>query len=105
MIKLTVTAYKIQSFKVFFFSILQFPPSKITLPRTTVLTNIAPPNRAPTNKEIFSFLAAKIEENTSGAPLPKANKVTPATVGDSFNDFDIEDNAGEKYESAVEPNK
>jgi hypothetical protein len=69
----------------------------MTLPNTTPLTNKAPPNKAPIEREIFSFLAAKIEEKTSGAPFPKASRLTPATVGDSLRVSEILARAGEKY--------
>ena len=73
------------------------PDSHITLPSTVVLTNKAPPNIDPTDKDIFSFFAARIEEKTSGAPLPNAKRVTPAIVGDNFKALESEESAGEKY--------
>jgi hypothetical protein len=94
-----------QSLKVFDLSSLQESAARITLPKTTQLTKIAPPKSPPIDKETLSFFAARIEEKTSGAPFPKANKLTPAIVGESFKVSAILARAGEKYWSAVDPSK
>jgi hypothetical protein len=48
------------------------------IPDTTQLVmNKAEPNKAPIARYRLSFYAARIEENTSGAPFPNASKVTP----------------------------
>lgn len=101
----TVKISKEQSLKVFILSILHRSVAKITLPSTTLLTKKAPPSRPPKESDTLSFLAANIEENTSGAPFPKANKLTPARLADNFKVSASLARAGEKYWSAVDPSK
>ncbi|KAM0980415.1 hypothetical protein EV2_014172 [Malus domestica] len=43
-------------------------------------------------------------ENTSGAPLPRESRVTPAIVGDNFNNLDKLSSEEQKYSEAVFPN-
>ena len=46
--------------------------------------------------------AADIEEKTSGAPLPNAIRVTPASDSDILNLVTINSIEGDKYSSAVD---
>mmetsp|Transcript_6967 Transcript_6967/g.25657 ORF Transcript_6967/g.25657 Transcript_6967/m.25657 type:complete len:250 (-) Transcript_6967:406-1155(-) len=56
----------------------------ITEPRTTVLMKTDAPSKAPSVTSKSSSLSIPATApKTSGAPLPKANRVTPATSGDS----------------------
>lgn len=48
-----------------------------THPATTVVTNIPAPTFAPTPISVIPERTEIISEKTSGAPLPKARKVTP----------------------------
>ena len=60
---------------------------------------------SPTNPESVSGVeesAAEIEEKTSGAPLPNAIKVTPASDSDILNLLTIYSMEGDKYSSAVD---
>ena len=60
---------------------------------------------SPTNPDSVSGVeesAADIEEKTSGAPLPKAINVTPASDSDILNLLTIYSMEGDKYSSAVE---
>lgn len=50
---------------------------------------------------VSPFEAAEIEAKTSGAPAPKASKVTPASDSDSLNVFDIYCSDEQRYSSAV----
>lgn len=43
-----------------------------------------------------ALLAAEKDASTSGAPLPKAKKVTPAKLSLIDNDFEIYSKAGER---------
>ena len=47
------------------------------------------------------FVVDESEANTSGAPPPKANRVTPARLSDSLNVLDICYSDGLKNSSAV----
>lgn len=49
-----------------------------THPATTVVTNIPAPTFAPTPISVIPERTEIISENTSGAPLPNARKVTPS---------------------------
>lgn len=49
-----------------------------TLPATTVVMNRPAPTLAPTPISVIPESTEMTRENTSGAPLPKARKVTPA---------------------------
>lgn len=60
---------------------------------------------SPTKPESVSGVdesAAEIEEKTSGAPLPNAIKVTPASDSDILNLLTIYSMEGDKYSSAVD---
>ena len=65
-------------------------------------------NEEPINEETCklspsSSPPAAIDEKISGAPLPRANRVTPASDSEHDNLSEIASSAGERYESAVEP--
>ena len=88
---------------------------KFTRPRTTDDKKSVDPRRAQTGKllsPIFASLvspsdkaddfADEIEENTSGAPLPKAKNVTPANDSEIQNRSVIYSSEGLRYSSAVE---
>lgn len=45
---------------------------------------------------------AAIEENMSGAPLPRAKRVTPANDSDILNLMVTNSSAGDRYRSAVD---
>jgi len=55
--------------------------SETILPATTHPTNMTLPIREPMARFEFPDLIAAIEEERSGAPLPSAKKVTPASLG------------------------
>ena len=78
---------------------------------TTVEMKTAEPTRALMERSSFSVSwspeldpdwAAAIAEKTSGAPFPKARRVTPASDSDSLNFMTIYSSEGDKYSSAVE---
>ena len=46
---------------------------------------------------------AAMAEKTSGAPLPRARRVTPAKDSEQDSLSEIRSRAGERYESAVDP--
>ena len=51
----------------------------------------------------FSLLSpAIIAVSTSGAPFPKASKVTPASVYEQLSDSDILVRQGDRYRSTVD---
>ncbi|EGR31642.1 hypothetical protein IMG5_105270 [Ichthyophthirius multifiliis] len=78
---------------------------KITLATITEFTNKPAPNILPIAKDIPSespLPPAIIAVSTSGAPFPKANKVTPANVQEHFRNSEILVRDGDKYFSAVD---
>ena len=88
---------------------------KLTRPKTTDDKKSVDPRRAQTGKllsPIFASLesssdkaedfADEIEENTSGAPLPKARNVTPANDSEILNLSVIYSSEGLRYSSAVD---
>lgn len=82
-----------------------FGLASMTTADTTPDTNIPPPTRDPTakNKPPLSLDAADSDEITSGAPLPNANKVTPAIDSENPKEDAIFSKAGDKNPSAVVP--
>ena len=55
-----------------------------TAPATTVVINIPAPKSSPNTSSGLELEMPASEENMSGAPLPNANIVTPAILGDSL---------------------
>lgn len=73
-------------------------------PATTVVTKIPAPKMAPTaSPAVRGSEKATTALKMSGAPLPKARKVTPATLWDSFRLVEMADRLGQKNFSAVTP--
>ena len=74
---------------------------------TTVVIKSTEPIRPLTARLISLFSPesppAAIAEKTSGAPLPRASKVTPAIDSEQLNLSEIASKAGDRYESDVEP--
>ena len=74
------------------------------LPMTRVIENKQAPKRFPTAMYIpSSSPAAEITERISGAPLAKANNVTPEIVSLIFNDSEMSVSTGVRYVSATLP--
>ncbi|KAK9157631.1 hypothetical protein Scep_004205 [Stephania cephalantha] len=69
----------------------------LIIPTTTVDTNRAPPNTLlrPTSP-VPALVKETRLENTSGAPLPRERRVTPAMVGESFRKLDKLSNEEQK---------
>lgn len=78
----------------------------ITTADTTPDTNIPPPTKEPTAKNIppLELPEADSEDMTSGAPFPRAKSVTPARDSENRRMVANFSNAGDKNPSAVEPN-
>ncbi|KAL7472675.1 hypothetical protein ACHAXS_013682 [Conticribra weissflogii] len=79
----------------------------ITAPAMQVVMNIAAPVKAPklirypfSGSDTIALIVAE----TSAAPFPSANRVTPANRGGSPNLSENISKLGEKYSSAVVPN-
>eukprot|EP00352_Strombidinopsis_acuminata_P000485 CAMPEP_0176347592 /NCGR_PEP_ID=MMETSP0126-20121128/7182_1 /TAXON_ID=141414 ORGANISM="Strombidinopsis acuminatum, Strain SPMC142" /NCGR_SAMPLE_ID=MMETSP0126 /ASSEMBLY_ACC=CAM_ASM_000229 /LENGTH=82 /DNA_ID=CAMNT_0017695863 /DNA_START=1560 /DNA_END=1808 /DNA_ORIENTATION=- len=76
--------------------------------KTTAATHDWMKSEEPKSTEIPMKIPDKLsasdadrEANTSGAPAPNANNVTPAKLSDSLKVFDIYYKLGAKYSSAV----
>ncbi|ANB12478.1 hypothetical protein AWJ20_733 [Sugiyamaella lignohabitans] len=65
-------------------------------PATTAIINVAAPISSPTAKEPDPILTAAYVLNISGAPLPKARKVTPTTDSASPSKLAIVDRFGHR---------
>ena len=74
---------------------------------TTVVMKKALPMRALTESMMSPFPSesppAAIAEKTSGAPFPRASRVTPAKDSEQDSLSEMRSRAGERYESAVDP--
>lgn len=78
-----------------------FTPALVTKKITTVVMNSDDPNKGLI--ELMALLSPdEIDENTSGAPFPKASKVTPARDSGILNLTVMNSRAGDRYSSAVE---
>ena len=77
----------------------------MTTAETTPETNNPPPTSDPTARNIppFSLPAAESEEITSGAPFPRARRVTPANDSEIPSVEAIFSKEGERNASAVDP--
>ena len=72
-------------------------------PRRGVTAYIASPAYYLSYFSSSDYVADAIAANTSGAPLPKANNVTPASDSGTLNVNVIVSKAGDRYSLAVEP--
>mmetsp|Transcript_18521 Transcript_18521/g.20729 ORF Transcript_18521/g.20729 Transcript_18521/m.20729 type:complete len:128 (+) Transcript_18521:3542-3925(+) len=81
--------------------------TRTTMPETTPPTSIAAPVNAP-RLSLYPFSSSEViadmVDETSAAPLPKANKVTPANRGGSPSFKENISKLQEKKSSAVLPN-
>lgn len=77
-----------------------FTPAFVTKKMTTVVMKSDEPNNG-----LIELIALsspdEIDEKTSGAPFPKARRVTPASDSGILNFTVINSSAGDKYSSAV----
>uniref|UniRef100_A0A2P2J996 Uncharacterized protein n=1 Tax=Rhizophora mucronata TaxID=61149 RepID=A0A2P2J996_RHIMU len=82
-----------------------FPDMHI-IPTTTQVTKEAPPSTVlnPISPVPLPIKDTRLEK-TSGAPLPSERRVTPAIVGDNFNNRDKFSSEEQKYSEAVFPSK
>lgn len=74
-------------------------------PTTTEMMNEVAPISSPIANEPVSALIAANVENTSGAPLPKPRRVTPARFSERPNLHEIVDRLGQKKSEATIPTK
>jgi hypothetical protein len=79
-----------------------------TVPTTTVVTKQPAPKSSPSAMAVPRpgsgvFMSDEYTLKMSGAPLPKARNVTPATLWDSFSESAITVSTGQKNSSAVMP--
>ena len=85
---------------VLFTSTDPFTPALVTRKMTTVVMKREDPNRGLI--ELIALSSPEdIEENTSGAPFPKASRVTPARDSGMPNYTVMYSSAGDRYSSAV----
>lgn len=75
----------------------------LTTPATNSPAPVIPPTANPTPP--YSESAATIAPITSGAPFPRARKVTPANCSDMPSFLEICSRAGLRYPSAVVPSR
>lgn len=82
-----------------------FGLERITTADTTPDTNSPAPTNEPMANDIppLELPAAEREDITSGAPFPKARRVTPAKDSEKPSVDASFSNAGERYPSAVDP--
>ena len=78
-----------------------------TAPKTTEVTKVPAPKSSPMASEppasVFVLTIPAYTEKMSGAPLPSARKVTPATLSDSPRLVEMTASDGQKKSSAVVP--
>eukprot|EP00966_Prymnesium_polylepis_P199365 4619862-Prymnesium_polylepis.1 len=74
-----------------------------TEPSTSEVMNTPPPRSEPTPiPAVLGDWYAAYEVKKSGAPLPSARSVTPATLGESFRLSESRSRLGTMYSSAVD---
>jgi hypothetical protein len=74
----------------------------MTEPKTSVVMKSPPPSRDPTPMAPVPCVKEAKLVKKSGAPLPRARSVTPATLGESCSVSDRRSRLGTRYSSAVE---
>jgi len=79
----------------------------LIIPTTTLETKKAPPKTQlrPTRFVVVAPVKDTMLENTSGAPLPRERRVTPAIVGESLKSLDKPSKFEQKYMAAVLPRR
>jgi hypothetical protein len=91
--------------KTFFCSLIVFSDENIINDVTIAVTKSSPPVIEATERcNPSGLLAAEKLANTSGAPFPKASRVTPANVSDKPSLVEICSKPELKNSSAVVPN-
>ena len=74
----------------------------MTEPKTSVVMKSPPPSRDPTPMAPVPCVKEAKLVKKSGAPLPRARSVTPATLGESCSVSDRRSRLGTMYSSAVD---